>query len=99
MQKETTTIQGFMLPSYFITGKIPYGASVSSKDSLSDLALVGECLNACGVLLSINNPPPSILQNIKKSAHLLGMDDLIERFPDHLIGEAFIAYMDRSGLK
>ncbi len=97
--KDSATIQGFMFPIYFITGEIPYGANVSSKDSLSDLALVGECLNACGVLLSIKNPPQSILQNIKKAAHLLGMDDLIEQFPDHLIGEAFIAYMERSGLK
>ena len=99
MQKETTTIQGFILPSYFITGKIPYGASVSPKDSLSDLALVGDCLNACGVLLSINNPPPSLLLSIKKAAHLLGADDLVEKFPDHLIGGVFIAYMKRSGLK
>lgn len=95
----TTTIQGFIIPNYFITGEIPYGTNVSSKDCLSDLALVGDCLNACGVMLSVTNPPIAILQSLKKAAHLLGIDDLVELFPDDLIGEAFIAYMNRSGLK
>jgi hypothetical protein len=63
------------------------------------LALVAACLNACGVMLSVKNPPSSILSSLKKAGHLLGMDDLIEQFPDDLIGQAFIAYMERSGLK
>ena len=96
---ETASLQGFKIDQWFLTGNIPYGATVSPKNSLSDLALVSKCLNACGVMLSIRNPPPIILETLKKAGHMLGIDDLIEKFPDHLIGEAFILYMERSGLK
>lgn len=93
------SIQGFIIQKYFLTGEIPYDTDVNPKDKLSDLALVGDCLNACGVMLSLHNPPFEILQSLKKAAHLLGIDDLVEKYPDNLIGQAFIEYMERSGLK
>lgn len=91
----TETLNCYQIPSYFLTGKIPFGEDFAPEDRIGAAQIVSDCLMVL-VLGCVFELPDQVKRTIDSAAKLLRLHEMAPPLPAY--GDGFWQYALMSGI-